>query len=124
MSLVLYRIASRSWPAWLACFRARCLVDRKRQELFAKGDGKLFDFINTELLSHLHGLDIDAVQNQIGEHYWKDEVVLFPAEEGLVLQFVDIRAGGRLAEIAGDVLISDSQKAAGPATRVVNGAPE
>jgi type I restriction enzyme M protein len=32
----------------------------KRQELFAKGDGKLFEFINTELLPHLHGLDIDA----------------------------------------------------------------
>lgn len=31
----------------------------KRQELFAKGDGRLFDFINTELLPHLHGLDID-----------------------------------------------------------------
>jgi type I restriction enzyme M protein len=31
----------------------------KRQELFARGDGKLFDFINGELLSHLHGLDID-----------------------------------------------------------------
>ena len=30
----------------------------KRQELFAKGDGKLFDFINTELLPHLHELDI------------------------------------------------------------------
>ncbi len=32
----------------------------KRQELFAKGDGNLFDFINAELLPHLHGLDIDA----------------------------------------------------------------
>jgi len=32
----------------------------KRQELFASGDGKLFDFINKELLPHLHGLDIDA----------------------------------------------------------------
>ena len=32
----------------------------KRQELFAKGDGKLFDFINSELLPHLHGLDIDS----------------------------------------------------------------
>jgi type I restriction enzyme M protein len=32
----------------------------KRQELFAAGDGKLFDFINTELLPHLHSLDIDA----------------------------------------------------------------
>lgn len=31
----------------------------KRQELFARGDGKLFDFINGELLPHLHGLDID-----------------------------------------------------------------
>jgi type I restriction enzyme M protein len=31
----------------------------KRQELFSKGDGKLFDFINTELLPHLHSLDID-----------------------------------------------------------------
>ncbi|GAM09124.1 type I restriction enzyme EcoEI M protein [Geobacter sp. OR-1] len=33
----------------------------KRQELFAKGGGKLFDFINTELLPHLHGLDIDKI---------------------------------------------------------------
>jgi len=32
----------------------------KRQELFAAGDGSLFDFINKELLPHLHGLDIDA----------------------------------------------------------------
>lgn len=31
----------------------------KRQDLFAAGDGKLFDFINNELLPHLHGLDID-----------------------------------------------------------------
>ncbi len=31
----------------------------KRQELFAKGDGKLFDFINGELLPHLHALDIN-----------------------------------------------------------------
>lgn len=30
----------------------------KRQELFAKGDGKLFDFINSELLPYLHELDI------------------------------------------------------------------
>src|ERR1700704_5359086 len=26
----------------------------KRQQLFSRGDGKLFDFINTELLPHLH----------------------------------------------------------------------
>lgn len=31
----------------------------KRQELFAAGDGRLFDFINKELLPHLHGLDVD-----------------------------------------------------------------
>ena len=31
----------------------------KRQELFAAGDGRLFDFINKELLPSLHGLDID-----------------------------------------------------------------
>lgn len=31
----------------------------KRQELFAAGDGKLFEFINKELLPHLHSLDID-----------------------------------------------------------------
>jgi type I restriction enzyme M protein len=31
----------------------------KRQELFAQGDGKLFEFINTQLLPHLHSLDID-----------------------------------------------------------------
>jgi type I restriction enzyme M protein len=32
----------------------------KRQKLFAAGDGSLFDFINTELLPHLHSLDLDA----------------------------------------------------------------
>jgi type I restriction enzyme M protein len=31
----------------------------KRQELFAAGDGWLFDFINQELLPHLHALDVD-----------------------------------------------------------------
>ncbi len=31
----------------------------KRQALFAQGDGRLFDFINKELLPHLHGLDMD-----------------------------------------------------------------
>ncbi|MBK5966257.1 restriction endonuclease subunit M [Thiocystis minor] len=33
----------------------------KRQELFAAGDGKLFEFINQELLPHLHSLDIDTL---------------------------------------------------------------
>ena len=31
----------------------------KRQELFAAGDGRLFDFVNKELLPYLHGLDMD-----------------------------------------------------------------
>jgi type I restriction enzyme M protein len=31
----------------------------RRQELFAAGDGKLFDFVNKELLPYLHGLDVD-----------------------------------------------------------------
>jgi type I restriction enzyme M protein len=33
----------------------------KRHELFGAGDGKLFAFINDDLLPHLHGLDIDPV---------------------------------------------------------------
>lgn len=32
----------------------------KRQELFAAGDGRLFEFINKDLLPALHGLDIDT----------------------------------------------------------------
>ena len=56
------------WQDWAAPFKddpAHPKTDEgkpygwKRQELFSKGDGKLFDFINTELLPHLHGLDID-----------------------------------------------------------------
>ena len=35
----------------------------KRQELFAAGDGRLFDFINKELLPHLHALDVDRRTN-------------------------------------------------------------
>jgi len=35
----------------------------KRQELFAAGDGWLFDFINQELLPHLHALDINPRTN-------------------------------------------------------------
>lgn len=35
----------------------------KRQELFAEGDGALFDFINHDLLPHLHVLDINPRTN-------------------------------------------------------------
>ena len=56
------------WQDWAAPFKDDLTQPRtdegkpygwKRQELFSRGDGKLFDFINTELLPHLHGLDID-----------------------------------------------------------------
>ncbi len=56
------------WQDWAAPFKedaAHPKTDQgkpygwKRQELFSKGDGKLFDFINTELLPHLHSLDVD-----------------------------------------------------------------
>lgn len=56
------------WQDWAAPFKADLMHPKtaegkpcgwKRQELFAKGDGKLIDFINGELLPHLHGLDID-----------------------------------------------------------------
>jgi type I restriction enzyme M protein len=36
----------------------------KRQQLFAAGDGRLFDFINKELLAHLHALDVDVRTGQ------------------------------------------------------------
>ncbi|MFV0370866.1 MAG: N-6 DNA methylase [Azonexus sp.] len=35
----------------------------KRQELFAAGDGRLFDFINKQLLPYLHALDVDPRTN-------------------------------------------------------------
>jgi type I restriction enzyme M protein len=56
------------WQDWAAPFKDDVLHPQtdegkpfgwKRHELFSKGDGKLFDFINTELLPHLHALDID-----------------------------------------------------------------
>jgi type I restriction enzyme M protein len=56
------------WQDWAAPFNEDPAHPRtdggkpygwKRQELFSKGDGKLFDFINTELLPHLHSLDIN-----------------------------------------------------------------
>lgn len=40
-------------------------VGWKRQELFAAGDGKLFDFINGELLPYLHSLEIDKNTGQL-----------------------------------------------------------
>lgn len=56
------------WQDWAAPFKDEAGHPKtdngkpygwKRQELFSKGDGKLFEFINGELLPHLHGLDID-----------------------------------------------------------------
>ncbi len=52
------------WQDWAAPFIEDTLVEGKpigwkRKELFEAGDGKLFEFINNELLPHLHSLDID-----------------------------------------------------------------
>ncbi|MHC8383112.1 class I SAM-dependent DNA methyltransferase [Pseudomonas sp. LB3P14] len=56
------------WQDWAAPYSEKpghpktaegWLFGWKRQELFAAGDGKLFEFINKELLPHLHSLDID-----------------------------------------------------------------
>jgi type I restriction enzyme M protein len=56
------------WQDWAAPFKGEAEHPQtdegkpygwKRQELFSKGDGRLFDFINTELLPHLHSLDFD-----------------------------------------------------------------
>jgi type I restriction enzyme M protein len=55
------------WQDWAAPFNNDLLHQTsdgkpygwKRQELFAKGDGKLFEFINDQLLPHLHSLDFD-----------------------------------------------------------------
>ena len=56
------------WQDWAAPFSGKADVDTnpadqpvgwKRKELYAAGDGKLFEFINNELLPHLHSLDVD-----------------------------------------------------------------
>jgi len=61
------------WQDWAAPFKDDPAHPRtddgkpygwKRRELFAKGDGKLFVFINTQLLPHLHALDIDPKTKQ------------------------------------------------------------
>lgn len=61
------------WQDWAAPYKDSLIHPRtdegkpygwKRQELFSKGDGKLFDFINRELLPHLHSLDIDPKTKQ------------------------------------------------------------
>jgi len=60
------------WQDWAAPYSAKSEHPKtpegkpfgwKRQELFAAGDGKLFDFINKELLPHLHSLDVDPRTN-------------------------------------------------------------
>ena len=63
---------------------------------------------------------VDAVQHQVGERDGKDEVLLLAAEEGVVLQRVDVRAGGRVAQLARDVLVGHGEKAAGAAAGIVD----
>ncbi len=61
------------WQDWAAPFKDEPTHPKtpegkkfgwKRQELFAKGDGKLFDFINNELLPYFHSLDIIKATGQ------------------------------------------------------------
>jgi type I restriction enzyme M protein len=56
------------WQDWAAPYSGKPDADKtpegrplgwKRQELFEAGEGKLFDFINNDLLPHLHSLDAD-----------------------------------------------------------------
>jgi len=54
------------WQDWAAPSIADTLVEGKligwkRKALFEAGDGKLFEFINNELLPHLHSLDVDLI---------------------------------------------------------------
>ena len=61
---------------------------------------------------------VDAVEHEVGERDRENEVFFLPAKECLVLERVDVRAGGGLAEIAGDVLVGDRQESAGAAAGV------
>ena len=52
------------WQDWAAPFAdqeetGEQATGWKRKQLYAAGDGKLFEFINNELLPHLHSLDVD-----------------------------------------------------------------
>ena len=63
---------------------------------------------------------VDAMQHEIGQRDGEDEILLLPAEEGVVLQRVDVRAGRCVAQIAGDVLIGNGEKAAGAAAGIID----
>ena len=63
---------------------------------------------------------VDAVQHQIGQRNREHQIFLFAAKEGVVLEGVDVGAGGALAQLAGNVLIGNGQKAAGTAAGVVH----
>lgn len=63
-------VAPYRWQDWAAPFTDKADSELttdgkplgwKRQELFAAGDGRLFEFINNELLPHLHSLDVDLI---------------------------------------------------------------
>lgn len=61
-------VAPFRWQDWAAPFSDKADAETtpegkprgwKRQALYAAGKGKLFEFINNELLPHLHSLDVD-----------------------------------------------------------------
>src|ERR1017187_6327089 len=90
----------------------------KRQELFSKGDGKLFDFINTELLPRLHSLDVDPKtklpnsiasrkQRVVGETNLRD--ILDKVDE-LNIDHVDDTHFFTLSQVYEDLLLKMGQK--------------
>jgi hypothetical protein len=61
------------------------------------------------------------VKYQIGQRNGKYQIFLFTAEEGVVLEGINIGTGRFAALIPGDVLIGYGQKAAGAAAGIVHG---
>lgn len=73
------------WQDWAAPYSDKADADKtpegkpigwKRNELYAAGDGKLFEFINNELLSQLHSLDTDPRTQQPNLHASRKQRVI------------------------------------------------
>ena len=64
---------------------------------------------------------VNAVEHKVGQGNGEDKVFLFPSEKGIVFQPVEIGAGWRIPQFAGQMFIGDGQKAAGAAAGIVDG---
>ena len=53
---------------------------------------------------------VDAVQYQICQGDGEHQVLLFPTKKSVVLEGIDVGAGGTAAQLAGDVFISEARK--------------